>query len=813
MSLRRCIPELQQNGQLNREQAERLGGLYDELEKDYSTKFGQEAAAAMASEEAVRRFEAEAFQRKRQAALQVTVQQRISADVRKFKGDNPGAAAVALFTHDSKAPYSNIERRADIIEGQAHAMANGILEKFSRNAAGQVRNRAELHNVVREAFGEHTGDESAKELAKAWGDAAEMLRTRHNAAGGTIGKHENWGMPQVHNMRAVRSASFEQWRDFIRPLLDITKMTDQDTGLPMTPGKLEMALRGVYDTISSDGWNTRQAGKMGGSGKLANRRADSRFLAFRDADSWMNYSRRFGRPLTRMGEAIDPDGPIFDAMMGHLRGMSSDIAQMEILGPNPGATVKWIKDGLMIEAMQPKHIGTKRMQAAERAQHHVDNLFAEVSGANRGLDNTLKTVFGAVRSWQSASKLGGAAITAVTDVGFQHVTRRFNGIPAANALVGYAKMLKPGSAKDHALARRLWIVSMEASQMMSAHSRWTGEAMTGELASRLATGVMRVTGLGAWTEAGRFAFGHEFWSHITDQSTNKWSSINTPFRRQLERYGFNESDWDQIRSTPLEEANGAHWLLPENIGNRQLAERLAEMIATETDYAVPQASVRVTAATNKALTRGTWAGEIGRSMLLFKSFPITVMLMHGKRMIEEEGAYNKLKYAAALGISTTLMGAVSLQLHMLLAGKDPQDMDPQNNPAFWGKAMAQGGGIGIMGDFINSATSRFDSDIYSTLAGPMAGDIVQAQHVFSRTNHAKELQKLIVANTPGSSIWYTRLAFQREMLDQLSKMHDPDYYSSFGKMEQRAQQDHTNYWWRPGEQAPDRAPDAANAAR
>src|SRR5438128_2561945 len=100
MSMKRCIPELQGQNKLSRDQAERAQSLYEDLERDYSTKFGKQAADAMASEEAVRRLEAEAANKKRQAALQITAQQTIAADVRRFSKDSPGAAAEALLASD-----------------------------------------------------------------------------------------------------------------------------------------------------------------------------------------------------------------------------------------------------------------------------------------------------------------------------------------------------------------------------------------------------------------------------------------------------------------------------------------------------------------------------------------------------------------------------------------------------------------------------------------------------------------------------------------------------------------------------------------
>jgi hypothetical protein len=87
-------------------------------------------------------------------------------------------------------------------------------------------------------------------------------------------------MPQVHNMLAVRASSFERLArlpdgdETAKGLLDRGNMVDQETGLPMTPQRLELALRSVYDTIISDGWNERTPGAFG-SGKLANRHADA----------------------------------------------------------------------------------------------------------------------------------------------------------------------------------------------------------------------------------------------------------------------------------------------------------------------------------------------------------------------------------------------------------------------------------------------------------------------------------------------------------------------------------------------------------
>jgi hypothetical protein len=814
MSLDRCIPDMLANGEITQEQADRMRGLFDELEADLSTRFGQETARAKASEEAIGRLRAEAIQKKRQAVLQVAAQQRILHDLGRFDGKR-GDAAIALFDHDERAPYSNVEARRRTIEGQAHAQMADILHRFHRDMLGRVRHRAELHNVIREAFGEDTGDLAAKQLAQAWMQTAEGLRTRFNAAGGGIGKLERWGMPQTHDMLAVRAVGFDEWRNYIAPLLDRERMLDSVTGMKMTPQGLEMALRGVYETVRSDGWAKRKPGGNAGAGKLANRHADSRFLVFKDADSWLSYNRRFGRPQSSIAEAIDPDGPIFDAMMGHISGMSRDIALTEILGPNPAATVRWIKDTLQHEEAVSSETSTRGLDKAVTASKQVQRLYDEIMGTNSQPENRrLAMYFSAMRSFQTAAKLGSATLSAVTDIGFQHVTRRFNGIPAAGVLADYAKLLNPASSGDRQLAMRLGLIAEEAGKRAVAQSRYINEVLTGEVSSRLAEGVLRASGLSAWTQAGRWAFGMAFLSHVTNEANRSWDNINPGFRRALSRYGFGAAEWDSLRATPIEEHRGSHWIMPENIADRHLADKLMEMVLTETDFAVPVASLRTRAMFNR-FPKGTLIGELGRSALLFKSFGVSMLLTHGRRMMQSQ-LPNALKYAAGLTISTTLLGALAMQMKSVARGEDPQ---PMADPTFWGQAMAQGGGFGIFGDFINSATSRFDDDIYATLAGPIASDIVQLKRGGLDTvkslkgeggHPGRQLVRMIKSDLPGSSLWYTKLAFQRAILDQLQMQIDPDYYDSFDRMEQRAQQQGQDYWWRPGEIAPERSPTASN---
>lgn len=801
MSLRACIPDLVTKGKISQQQADEMGKLYDGLEQDFRRQFGDQAAAAMASDATLKAMETAAL-RKRQLALgQVKAQKRMLADMARFAGGaKEGApidprAAVALFDRDGRSEYSNVEGRRKAIRARAFGMIDGILADHHTNVIGQVRMKAQLEDIVRELFGEDSGNANAKALADAWTGAAEMLRHRFNAAGGAIGKLERWGLPQAHDTRAVRAAGYEAWRGAVLPGLDRARMVDTRTGLPFSNEGLELALRDVWETIRTDGWNKRTAGQAG-RGSLANQRADHRFLIFKSADAWMDYQERFGT------------GNAFDAMTGHIDGMARDIAMMEILGPNPAASVKWLQDTLQRSAALSTEAGSKATDKAFAGTKQIDRLYDEITGAaGRPENRTMALAFSAVRSFQTAAKLGSATLSAVTDVGFQTATRRFNGLASTTILPGYIKMFRPGAIADQRQAVRLLGIADEWSKRTGAQGRILGEELTGEVSKRLAEGVLRASGLSRWTEAGRWAFGMEFIGHITEERSKGFNALDPAFRRTLDRYGIASDGWDAIRRTPLERDGHSEWIKPANVEDQGLGDKMLEMILAETDYAVPTADLRTRSMINSVAPKGTLIGEVTRSALLFKSFGVSMMIMQGRRIIEATGASRAL-YAGGLFLTTTLMGGLAVQLKAVGSGRDPRPMD---DVQFWGAAVLQGGGLGIFGDFLQSSTNRFGGGFTASLAGPLAGDVQSVANAATAKHPAWAAARLARQELPGGSLWYAKLAFDRMVTDQLQQAIDPNYVQSWDRMKKRAQEQRTRYYWAPGETAPDHAPDFSNA--
>lgn len=823
MSLRDCINRAIGDGSMDAERGRQAADLYDSLEADLRGRMSGDEAARQARAETLRIIKEQNARRHRLEWLQTRAWQQRVMDLRSYRNlqgqEDWAAGALALFDRDELAPYTNLESRHKEVRGQLHAHMDGVLHTFHRDLLGRTRNKATLRDLVREAFGEDSGNASAKELVKGWQAASELARTRFNSAGGEIPKRADWGLPQAHSSLAVRRVSYQEWRDFIAPLLDAARMIDHTTGRPISPEALELALRQVNETIRTDGWNKIEPGRPGQGAMLANQRLDHRFLVFRDADSWLAYSARFG--------TADP----FSAMTGHLDGMAKDIAKLEILGPNPNATVRYLqevlqKHGAELDALQG---GSRHTDAAARAVYQIDGMYGTYSGLfQQPANGPVGRGFAFLRSTLQAAQLGGAALSSVTDFNTMRMAARFAGIPQVGVMARYLKLMNPLNVAEQKLAVRLGLVAEHWASNTIAQQRYLGEALSSDVGRRLADFVHRVSLLSAHTQAARWAFGMEFMGHLADVADRGFDALDQPLRNTLKRYGLGSDDWDLIRTTPHYLEQGASFLRPDDLRLRQdllpgrreeLATRLLEMIQAETEFAVPSTSLRGQAMLGGQTRPGTLIGELVRSAAMYKSFSVTLYYTQIRRGLLQDGVTGKGSYLASLIVANALMGGLALQLKDIAKGKDPRPMD---NESFWSAALLQGGGLGIFGDFAFANVNRFGGSLSSTVAGPVVGFFDDLRKLAignlaqgiegQRTNWGAELTQFLRRYTPGGNVWYWSLAFQHQLVDRLQELVDPGMSGRMRAIVRKAQREtKQGYWWRPGEHLPERAPELGNA--
>ncbi len=819
MSLRGCIDNAETEGTITPEQASEARDLFDDLETQYQGRMSPGQAASQAGRDTFSALENIALHRKRQKILAYQNWKQITKNLdeyRNYRGEvDPYRAAIAHLARDEGAKFSAFENRVNAVTNAATRSMYNVLASFRKNLIGGTRNKAKLHSMVREVFGEETGDASAREFAQAWAKTAEYLRQRFNAAGGRIVQRQGWGLPQFHDTLQVRKATFQEWRDFIAPRLNVERMVDEGTGLPMTPARLELALKDVYETIRTDGMAKITPGAAAGRGKsMANRRTDHRFLVFRDADSWMEYQTKFGNP------------DAFDTMMGHISTMSRDIALMEILGPNPRSTINFMKTTIAKRAAGD----VAEESRANRAGKKLEDLYMAATGNVNtpvGGGRFAATMAGIRQVLQSA-QLGAASISALTDINFQRIARRSAGLPQVRTVTQYLDQLNPLTVEERGkTAIRMGLIAEGWMTVAAAQMRYVGDISGPEITRRIADFTMKASLLSPFTNAGRWAFGMEFYGTLADNVGRAFNDLDPALRQTLEKYGIGSDKWDIIRSTDPYEYEGATFLRAEDIEFRDdinprlaqdLATRVMEMVDAETNFAVPSSSLKGRATLIGNTQPGTLQGELLRSFAMYKNFGVTLVNTHLMRGMAQAGIKGKGGYFADLLISTTVMGAFAMQLKEMSKGRDPR---PMEGTEFWLAAFLQGGGVGIYGDFLFSDVNRFDRGLAETISGPVVGfvndvrkltvgNLLEAAHG-EDTNAATEAVNFASRYTPGASLWYMRLGLERMVFDRMKRYTDPKAGQKMRRLESRYRREYgQRYWWRPGRDEPGRSPDLGN---
>jgi hypothetical protein len=682
-------------------------------------------------------------------------------------------------------------------------------------------NPEQTRAIVREVFAKadgHTGNAVAKQAARAYLDTIEGMRVRFNSAGGDIGKLGYGYLSQHHDQAKIHAVRSGDWADKVLPLLDRQQYLEADGSL--TPlNKVREMLVAAHETLATGGDNKREPGGFKGSGARANRGSDARVLHFKDGDAWMDYMAEFG------------EGSLYDAMMGHIGRASRDIGLVESFGPNVEQTAR-VQNDLATRAdgegtwANRSHLSTPEQR------------WQLLNGATTTPFNpTTAVIVGSLRAIQTAAKLGGAIISSITDIGTIASTLRFNRLPYFDYLSNLGHQAMSADTRAELQAHGIM-----GEVMTDSINRWTGENITSSIADRLAGATMKFSFMNAWTSGLRRAFSMTMMKGFAGKLGKGWAEMDEWDQHLLQRKGITEADWDVISRAQPTSLNGRSYLTPEGIiatgadGARQIATKWGAFVSDEAQFAVINPDQATRAIATGGLRAGTIGGEAWRCAMQFKSFPMAMITRHWDRMLTTpqglEGApvgygadsaaaarVNRIALFAGFNVSLTLLGAMVLQTKALIQGKDPMNMDPEDDHGkkFWLKALAQGGGMSFVADALLADPAEGARNWEKTLgmAGPVAGTIGGLLDVGPEnlrqwlqgkdTHLGAEALRWVNSNLPGVNLWQVRTLWQRAFIDQAQESLNPGYLS---RMRQRAHKDFgSSWWWSPGEVAPDRAPD------
>ncbi|HEY0878996.1 MAG TPA: hypothetical protein VGE10_11155 [Zeimonas sp.] len=676
------------------------------------------------------------------------------------------------------------------------------MQAINGRLLGMIENAEVARAVTREIFGVDSGSKVAKQAAKAWLDTIESMRLRFNAAGGDVGKLDYGYIPQPHDAVAVQAAGADRWAAEVLPLLDRGQYFHED-GRAFTDADLTGFLKSAWDSIASDGLNKLEPGQHRGAGMLANRGSQSRQIHFAGPDEYLAYMQAYGQR------------GVLASMQAHVGALARNIALVERMGPNPELTFRTVVDTLRKEGESTRVAGKVV---------DIESVWATTTNqVNQARWARLADVAQGVRNLQVAAKLGSATLSSITDLGTLALTARFHRLPVLHTA---ANVVRAFGKKDTEFANRAGLI---AESMISDMNRW-GEGNIGPgWTSKLSAATMKLSLMNYWTDSLRRGFSVTMMGALGKMSRGEWGKLDAADRAHMQRAGVTEADFAVWKLATPEDWRGSSMLTPESIKaipDEALAElgtparvrdqaitKLLAYITDEAEYAVVNPDLLTRTIQSGGTLKGTATGEIWRSIMLFKSFPIAMITRHWRRTLDDSMTTGqRLAYGASLMTGLTALGYVALTAKDLRDGRDPRDV---TDPKVWGAAFTQGGGVGIVGDFLFSDVSRFGDSLTETLAGPVAGtfsDLARLTignvHQAGRgedTHAGAEAVRFLRSQTPMVNLWYTKAALERAFLHDLQEAMSPGYLR---RMERRARQEWgQQFWWQPGELTPERAPD------
>lgn len=755
---------------------------------------------AYAKDQAEQTKIAAALQRK-QAAQNILVRDRIDRRLAKV-GGSKARAIEAMLVGDSKGQWGERDsvnaRRLSLESAYGESLA-GEIQKDMPHLFDLLQRPADakplLDDVAREWRGGmdgRTGNQDARALAKVLAKYAEAGRLDANRAGANIGKLEDWGGPQQYDEAKLLKVGREQWVASMVRELDLGRSFGEGT----TAEEAAKILDDSFDTITLGrglAITGLEKGERLGPANLARSMEANRVYHFKDADAWIRVNDTFGR------------GNVLTSTIEHLSRMARKVSLMQVLGPNPE---------VMLNSVLEDQRSKVRVGSKDKAQ--LDALHAKLSTGSGRIGVAFREVMGdsfvperlgaaqwlaGLRGTLTMAKLGGSAISSITDLATYAHALRLQGKGLFDAYSSALGGLFNGRTKaETQRLQRVMGVGFDA-WLGAIHGRFT---VDGTLPGRISAAqrmFFKFNGQQWWDRNLRTSFMAMTSANMHEHARMGFAALPDDYRHFLGLHGIDEGRWEAIRST----AGAEGLIFPERIAalpddavrglvdgkvtdaklataKRDLELQLRGLLHDEATFAIIGPDDRTRANIFGATRPGSLAGEPLRLFMQFKSF--SAAYAQKSLLATRGGGRDWGSLAALIGMSTVL-GYGAMTIKDALKNRTPKD--PRDIKTIFA-AMAQGGGLGIFGDFLFSTADKFGASPMADFLGPTASTIDSAwkTYINIRENAQKGSDKLIhgglsdafwfaMNNNPvwPMNLFYTRAALDFAVLNWLQERLTP----------------------------------------
>lgn len=688
---------------------------------------------------------------------------------------------------------------------------------------GFLTNKEKTDDIVKALFGTKSADPEVNRIADSLASVFDDVRTTFNRNGGNVKKLDDWGMPTSHDQQKVALAGSKKWVDSIIDKVNRNKYVNQD-GTLMNDVELKELLSEAYKTISTGGANKSLSGDtspspIGGRAKMANRHQESRVIHFKDGQSWLDYQKDFGTyHQSGLHQVVD----------NHVKRMSGEIAMMQSFGTNP----KYVFDELLkksvdLELVKETNALNHGKIAAQKKR--AESIYEYMDASVQPIDNSFGNIMGGLRALMTASKLGSATLTTISDHANMKRIANMNGMSYSRSIMPeFTKQLASGNHQKEAISMGLGINEMIGSMMRFGDADMISSATkSGRFNASMqsvASMVMKASGLNATTAAAKRAFSLVHMHKIADMTRSKqWSELGEHDLKMFKGNGIKEEDWNLWRDlTPSKRENGEmvltqndffsapddvikKYLHPDHQSDKYIlnarydfARRYMNHIFSEEGVAVIDSGARERSLTQFGAA-GTFQGELGRTLFQFKAYPMGYLMRMGSRAFAQDDITSRATFLISLLAYQTIAGGMVAQLQNIANGKQPE---PVFTTDFFLKSVLKGGGFSFLGDLMSAMSDPTGRGMGDFIAGPLIGSAFKLGMLFTglgnniiegkESTRGMEIANAIKSNIPFQNLWYTKLVIDRMLYSKMQNMIDPDYLR---RTQTRMENLGNQYWW------------------
>ncbi|MEN0629796.1 hypothetical protein AAIG33_20485 [Phytobacter ursingii] len=666
--------------------------------------------------------------------------------------------------------------------------------------------------------------DAAKIISK-WQESARMDQNR---AGAWIGKVPGYIVRQSHDILKIRAAGYESWRNTILPRLDDVTFDGINDR--------EQFLKNVYEGLASgihlSGDKPDWMNGFKGSQNAAKRASQERVLHFKDGVSWHEYNQQFG------------SGSLREALFGGLNNAARSTGMMRVLGTNPQNMFKYLADTIA-EDLRGTASPAAQADFASKVRRLNRTTMPQIDGSlNIPGSVGMANVSAGIRGWLRMSQLGGAVISSFNDVPISATEMRYQGQNFMESLLTAMKgrFSRYSGAEQKEILSSIGVYSYAMTQEII--RRISGDdSLTGKM-GRAQQLFFKYNLMNFWTESGRNSNAMMITNWLAKNAEHTYAQLPEDLRRVLDLHGIGDPEWEIYRKMDMADAEGRQFMtssgirgVPDNViasyvegkglkvTDRSIADardtlegQLRGYVLDRLNIAMSEPGERTQAFMKMGTVPGTAIGEAVRFAGQYKSFTASFMQNVLGREVFGRGytpaglgesktasltnallrnGKGAFMGAANLFVWATLFGYISMQSKLMLKGQTPRPADAKTFLA----AASQGGGLGILGDFMFGQVNRMGAGAVTSLMGPAASNADAIITLLQQTTRGDaklgDWYRTALDNTPFLNVFWLRTSMNGLILNRIQDALDP---GSLERYQRRVERDQGNQFLIPPSQ-------------